>query len=218
MFADVVFTIFGMIIFALMVILIKKIIKTITRAFTTKKTITNDASTQTSTKFPQTEKERELSIQFAKHCKTQIKEHVLPFQRCFDLANKETDLDKKIELLQRTILLFEEAKTWFYKTKGGTIYFQTAYENLRNAQCEECFSFGDMVKTRMEYYIRKRDYLIPMILGTISSNVEGILQKDIYKQIPDASKSEIQHTICELEAEGKITKEKSGNSYLLNIK
>lgn len=168
-------------------------------------------------KFHRTEREEELSFQFAKYNKVQIKEHVLPFQKCFDLANEENDLDKKIQLLQRTIMLFDQAKSWFYKTKGGTIYFQTLYENLHNSQCE-CFSFVDTVRTQMEYYIRKRDYLIPMTIGIINSNSEGILQKDIYKHIPDASKKEVQQTIRELENEGKISKEKSGNSYLLTIK
>ena len=167
-------------------------------------------------KFHRTGKEEEISFQFAKNHKDQIKEHISPFQTCFELARDESDLNKRIELLQRTIMLFEQAKTWFYQTNGGTIYFQDMYENLHNSR-NECFSYIDTVKEQLEYCIRKRDYLIPVTLGVISSNSGGILQKDIYKHIPDATKREIQQIISELENEGLITREKSGNTYLLTI-
>ena len=167
-------------------------------------------------KFHRTEIEKKLSIQFAKNHKDQIKERISPFQDCFRIAREEKDLDKKIELLQRTIMLFEQAKAWFYIRKGGNIYFQDLYENLHNSR-NECYSYVDIVKQQLEYCIRKRDYLIPMTLGVISSNCNGILQKDIYNHIPDATKKEIQQTICELETEGLITREKSGSTYLLTI-
>lgn len=167
-------------------------------------------------KFHRTEREEELSFQFFYNHGDEINKHTDSFEECYRLACEEDDLDKKIELLQKTIILFEKARTWFYRTKGGTIYFQDMYEHMHNSRNDD-FSYIDQVKEYLEECIRKRDYVIPKTLDIIKSS-NGILQKDIYQHLPDVSKSEVQKIIRDFESEGLITREKSGNSYLLTFK
>lgn len=167
-------------------------------------------------KFQRTEKEEELSFQFEMNHGDDITKRIDSFEECYRLACEEDDLNKKIELLQKTIIQFEKAKTWFYRTKGGTIYFQDMYEHLHNSRNDD-FSYIDRVKEDLEECIRKRDYVIPKTLDIIKSS-NGILQRDIYQHLPDVSKSEVQKIIRDFESEGLITREKSGNSYLLTFK
>jgi hypothetical protein len=133
------------------------------------------------------------------------------------LACQENQIDKKIELLQQTIELYEKAKNWFYRTKGGEIYFQDFFEYLHNSQ-NDCYSYITPIKKYLEECIYHRDYLIPEILNIIASHPNGILQKDIYKYIPSVSKNEIQKINNFLANRGDILKIKSGNSYLLTIR
>lgn len=168
-------------------------------------------------KFHRTEREEELSFQFMMNHGEQIEKRTASFEDCNRLAYKENDINKKIELLQKTILLYEEAKKWFYKTKGGTIYFQDYYEYQHNSQ-NDCFSYIDTVKEYLKDCIFVKNYIMPKILYAIKSNSDGILQKDIYQHLPDASRGDVQRVIRNLESQGLITREKSKNSYLLTIK
>ena len=129
-------------------------------------------------------------------------------------TGEEDDLLKKIELLKKTIMRFEKAKKWFYRTKGGTIYFQDMYEHMHNSRNED-FSYIDLIKEDLDECTDQRDCVVAEILDLISSSSNGILQRDIYNIIP---KEEIQGLIRELEHKGVIEKTKSGNSYLLTIK
>lgn len=61
----------------------------------------------------------------------------------------------------------------------------------------------------------KRDIVIPSIINTITVN-DGILQKNIYKLLPDIDKPTIQQTIKELTIAGTISAIKKGNSYELH--
>lgn len=167
-------------------------------------------------KFNRTEREENLSVQFMMNHDLEIQEHTDNFEHCYDMACAEDDLDKKIELLQETIKQYEKSKKWFYRTKGGTIYFQDYYEHQHNSNSQD-FSYISSVEDDLKYYIKKRDFIIPQILQIISSS-NGILQKDVYQHMPDISKSDIQKIIKELEKESKITREKKGSSYLLCVK
>lgn len=167
-------------------------------------------------KFHRTSKEEELSFQFEMNHGDGIDKHVSSFEECYELACEEDDLSKKIELLEKTIIQFEKARTWFYRTKGGTIYFQDMYEHLHNSRNDD-FSYIDQVKEDLDEYIEERDYIISEILEIIKSS-DGILQKDIYQHLPDVSRADVQRIIRHIESEGLITKEKSKNSYLLTIK
>lgn len=165
--------------------------------------------------FHRTEREEELSVQFMLNHGDEIDMHTDSFEELRRSAYNETDLDTKIELLQETIAVYEKEKKWFYRTKGGTIYFQDFYECQHNSQ-NAVFSYIDLLEDELEYYIEKRDYIIPQILQVISSQ-NGILQKDIYQHIPDEPKSEIQKIIRELESDNKITRTKKGSTYFLTL-
>jgi hypothetical protein len=167
--------------------------------------------------FHRTEREEELSFQFMMNHGNEIQKHIDSFEDCYRLAFSEKNLDKKIELLRKTIIEFEKAKTWFYRTKGGTIYFQDMYEHLCNSRNDD-YSYIDSVEDYLEECETERDYIIPELLKIIESSPEGILQKDIYQHLPDISKSHIQKIIRNFESEGLITREKSKGSYLLTIK
>jgi hypothetical protein len=148
---------------------------------------------------------------------SEIAKHENSFEECYNLAISEKDLNKKIELLEKTIIEFEKAKTWFYRTKGGTIYFQDMYEHLHSSNNDD-WSYIDQVEDYLEECIDERDYIIPKLLEIIKSSSDGILQKDIYQHLTDVSKSHIQKLIRNFESEGLITREKSKGSYLLTIK
>ena len=167
-------------------------------------------------KFHRTFKEEELVVQFMINHGEEIGKCVDSFEDCYSSALAEKDINKKIELLEETIIKFEKAKAWFYRTKGGTIYFQDMYEYLHNSRDDD-YSYIDEVKEYLEECIEERDYLIPEILNIIESS-NGILQKDIYQYLPDVSRGNIQRIIRELDNEGQITREKAKGSYLLTIK
>jgi hypothetical protein len=173
-FLDFVWLIIGLTAFSLIIyfeiVLIKKIIKTIRKALQPKNTITNDDIITIGTqhakerekqsknpKFHRTEREEELSFQFGCNHSDEIQKRTDLFEEYYELACAETDLNKKIELLEKTIFQFEKAKKWFYRTKGGTIYFQDMYEHLHNSRNED-FSYIDQVKEDLEECIEERNY------------------------------------------------------------
>lgn len=165
-------------------------------------------------KFHRTERDEELSFQFESNHWDEIDKHVKSFEECYNLACDEDDLNKKIELLQKTIIKFEKAKNWFYKTRGGTVYFQDMYEHLHNSRNND-FSYISQVEEDLEECIETKKCMVDEILDLIKSSSEGILQKDIYDSVP---KEAAQGIIRELERNGTIEKTKSGSSYLITIK
>ena len=164
-----------------------------------------------------TQKEEDLSFNFEMNHGYEIGKYVDAFEKCYRLAMSENDLCKKIELLEKTISNYEKSKAWFYRTKGGTIYFQDMYEHLHNSRNDD-FSYIDQIKDELEECIEERDFIIPKILEIIKNYPEGILQKDIYQHLPDISRTQIQKFIRNFEREGLITREQSKGSYLLTIK
>ena len=77
-------------------------------------------------------------------------------------------------------------------------------------------SYLDNIKKLLEETEYLRDTVIPQIINTIATN-DGILQKNIYKFMPDINKSLIQHTLRQLETDSKISRIKKGSSYELHI-
>ncbi len=166
--------------------------------------------------FHRTEYEENLAIQFMVNHGSEIQKHTQSFENLNRLAYAECDLNKKIELLQEVIVLFEKEKKWFYRTKGGSIYFQDYYEHQHNSRNND-FSYIYSVKSYLEDCIQKRDYIIPELIRLITSS-NGILQKDVYKYLPNISKTDIQRIIHELVDNNVITRTKKGNSYSLSLK
>lgn len=162
-----------------------------------------------------TEREEELCIQFMLGHEKDIQKHTASFEETNRLAYSEKDLNKKIELLQNVIDLYEKEKNWFYRTKGGRIFFQDHYEHMHNSSSED-FSYIDSVKDYLEFNTHKRDFVIPEIIHLITSQ-GGIMQNNIYKYLPDESKSDIQKIIRELESDNVISRTKRGNTYFLTL-
>lgn len=166
--------------------------------------------------FHRTEYEENLAIQFMINHGSEIQKHTQSFENLNRLAYAECDLNKKIELLQEVIVLYEKEKKWFYRTKGGSIYFQDYYEHQHNSRNND-FSYIDSVKSHLKDCIQKRDYIIPELIRLITSS-SGILQKDVYKYLPNISKADIQRIIHELVDNNVIIRTKKGNSYSLSLK
>lgn len=173
------------------------------------------AGKSSSSKHQRTDREEELCVQFMMNHEDEIQKHTASFEEAYRIAYSEKNLNTKIELLQKVIDLYEKEKKWFYKTKGGMIYFEDYYEHMYNSR-NEYFSYIDSVNDYLEYNTHKRDYVIPEIINLITSQ-DGIIQKDIYEYLPDESKSEIQKIIRELEDDKIIKRAKKGNSYFLTL-
>ena len=117
--------------------------------------------------------------------------------------------------LNEQIKAFDKYKKIFYdQGTGGKLYFQDMWEHCHNSK-NECFSWRDnLVKA---YNIQKeREVLYQTIPHAIMDN-ENLLQKDIYKLLPEFDKGTIQSVIRELEKNNVILREKSKGSYILSI-
>jgi len=166
--------------------------------------------------YKRTEQEEELSFQFEMNHYEEITKRTNNFESCRDDAYSENNIDKKIQLLQKVIIEFEKSKKWFYRTKGGTIYFQDNYERMHNSS-SNCFSYIDSVQSLLNSSLTKKNIIIPTIID-LASNPPGILQKDIYKHMPDIARSDIQQAVKELEADNQITRTKESKTYRITKK
>jgi len=167
-------------------------------------------------KFHRTAHEKDLLFHFEMNFGHEIGVLTKKFESLYREAYRTNNLDKRITLLNETIIAFEKARQFCYsKGKGGTLYFQDMWEHLHNSN-NPCFSYLDNIKDFLDESIYLKDEVIPEIINTIAKN-DGILQKNIYKLLPDIEKSTIQHTLKLLESENKLSKIKKGNSYELHI-
>lgn len=167
-------------------------------------------------KFHRTEREENLSFNFIEKYGSQIDNLTEKFESAYEKAYKTKDLDERILLLNESLKAFEKAKKFCYsKGNGGTIYFQDMWEHLHNSQ-NECFSYLNNIEDFLRACIFQRDVVIPKIMDIVV-HTPGILQKNIYKLLPDVDKSTIQYTIKYLENKNKIFRIKKGNSYELHI-
>lgn len=167
-------------------------------------------------KFHRSEKEEDFSYNFMMKYGHETSVFTDKFQNLYRNAYKTNDLSQRIDLLQEAIKAYEHAKGFCYsKGKGGIIYFQDMWEHMSNSQ-NTCYSYLDNIKRSLSESILERDTIIPGILNTVLEN-DGILQKDIYKELPNIDKSHIQRVIKTLESQGKIRRVKKSNSYELHI-
>lgn len=161
------------------------------------------------------DRDQELVFQFMQNHGNQSSKHCVKFKSLNCLAYEETDIDKKIVLLQQAIEAFEAAKQWHYNySNGAKIYFQEFWERLHNSR-SNCFSWVDPVKEELEYQTQKRDLIIPWILENAET---GFLQTQIYKEFPGYEKGVLRGIIDELAKRGLIVKDKKGNSYYITKK
>lgn len=157
-------------------------------------------------KFHRTKYEEELKSQFRRANISLINE----FEQ---LMNPIKNLSSFA--LNEQIKAFDKYKKIFYdQGAGGKLYFQDMWEHCHNSK-NECFSWRDnLLKS---YNIQKqRERLYQAIPHTIIDN-ENLLQKDIYKLLPEFDKGIIQSVIRELEKDKIILREKSKGSYILSL-
>lgn len=167
-------------------------------------------------KFHRSFKEDELSYSFENKYYNEIAKRIEKFETPYHNSFSEQDLSKKIMLLEQSITEFDKCKNFCYsKGKGGTIYFQDMYEYLHNTH-NECFSYRDMILGSLEECYYERDELIPELKNVIC-NHNGILQKNIYAELPDFQRSDIQRMLRKLESENVITRIKKSGSYELHL-
>lgn len=167
-------------------------------------------------KFHRSFKEEELSYSFENKYYNEIAKRIEKFETPYHNSFSEQDLSKKIMLLEQSITEFDKCKNFCYsKGKGGIIYFQDMYEYLHNTH-NECFSYRDMILGSLEECYYERDELIPELKNVIS-NHNGILQKNIYAELPDFQRSDIQRMLRKLESENVITRIKKSGSYELHL-
>lgn len=157
--------------------------------------------------------QEELLFQFGQNYYIEINRYTQSFEECNRRAYEASSLDEKIRLLNQTIINFEKAKEWFYRSKAGMIYFQTYYEHLHNSS-NACFSYIDPVKDYLDECVEERDMIVPKIIELASSE-DGVLQKDLYQYF-DTSKGQIQQIVKKMEEQEIIRREKKGNTYLIS--
>lgn len=172
--------------------------------------------TSNNPKFHRTEREDELAFDFMMKHTDELSAYIDQSEELYRKAYAVDDLSYRIELLKQSLIAFEKAKKFAYsKGKGGIIYFQDMYEHMHNSQ-SDCFSYADTIQASLDFAIRERDVIIPGILQVIGDN-DGILQKDIYEQLPSISKSDIQKEIRKLENENVLSRTPKSNSYELRL-
>lgn len=165
-------------------------------------------------KFHRTDCEEELSFQFMMKYGGQVQVMTDAFEESYRAAYDVDDYQEKIRLYEKALTLYYKAQKFCYsKGKGGTIYFQDLWEYMHNSQ-DTCFSYEILIKNAIDETKETYEVLIPSILKVISEN-QGILQKDIYKFLPEFDKARIRRLIKQLNISGEVIMEKKGNSYIL---
>ena len=103
---------------------------------------------------------------------------------------------------------YEAYHAWCEKKKDGLRYF---------AAIDRVSADGDSRYKRLLEDIARLEYRPVIAEGILKKARDGILQSELTKQF-DASPSEVRVVIKRLEEKGKISKEKSGKSYIIKTK
>ncbi|WP_394011272.1 hypothetical protein [Anaerococcus cruorum] len=157
-------------------------------------------------KFHRTKREEELMSDFYRNNRNFIDDFELKLYS--DKNDNSDDLKIRIEYLD------EFKEICYSHSEGGKLYFQDMWEHCHNSK-NECFSWRDNLLK--DYNIQKqRERLYQAIPHAIMDN-KNLLQKDIYKLLPEFDKGIIQSVIRELEKDKIILREKSKGSYKLSL-
>lgn len=129
------------------------------------------------------------------------------FEELAGAAYKTDDLDEKVMLISAAMKHFQAAREWHYKTsKGGMMWFQDMWEYGHPWAKVEADHLIDV--------LRERDYIRPYILKKAAG---GFIQKDLYAELPDAEKGDIQRVIRQMEKDAQIIRTKKGGSYYIEL-
>lgn len=167
--------------------------------------------------FHRTFHEHDLSFNFEEKYGERATELSDAFESAFQDAQKSKNYNQKIKKYEEALTLYYAAKKFCYsKGKGGSIYFQDMWECMHNSK-NPCFSYESVIVSALEEAKTIQNDIIPRILEILSSNEEGILQKDLYHYLPNYSPSLIRKIIKELNENEQINMISKGKSYLLSL-
>lgn len=157
--------------------------------------------------FSRSDTEQELIFRFTERHGEKSNALTSKFDDLADAAYKTDSLDEKVTLLTAALQQFQVAREWHYKiSKGGMMWFQDMWESR--------YQWAKIEASHLEDVLRERDYIRPYILERAA---EGFIQKDIYAELPDAEKSEVQRALRQMEKEGKIIRTKKSGSYWVTV-
>lgn len=144
---------------------------------------------------------------------------------------KGMDTDTQIAVLTELIKEFYEIKACCESLgKPYKDYFSKTWEHGHNSRCDDfCYITRyeeQLIQLRQNYealkerdnaYMQNVKDLKPRVLDCIRNN-PGILQTELYKQFDKTVKSDIQQILYFGSKDGVIVRQKSGNTYRLNLK
>ncbi|WP_106768822.1 hypothetical protein [Paenibacillus faecalis] len=189
------------------------------------KTIESEKHT-TNPKFHRTEREEELSFNFSQKWVSIIQKYEDAIYKETEKVGTMNSIDENIEQCYEAIAAYEAFKNYCYrKSRGGQIYFDDMWEHCHNSK-NPCFSYIQSTKDYLKelkenydaYKVRfEKESQLDMMLLDIINNENGILQRKLYKLIPEVPQASIRKVVDELVKIGKVKKEKKGSGYLLCI-
>lgn len=144
-----------------------------------------------------------------------------------NLLKSDGFVDEKIESIKTVITYLEEYKKYCYsKNECYIFYYAKQYEHCHNSWKTDfalISNYQEWLKELEDNYdsYKLRETLIktlPDDLYLFLKGNNGILQKNIYKSFDTVIKNDIQNLLYQWQKEGKINREKQGNSYIINIK
>ncbi len=142
-------------------------------------------------------------------------------------VSKTNDIDEKIKLSKISIEAFYELKEFCYShSEYGKTYFNNNWLNCHNSK-KQSFSYISSVEEHLNFLIQNYDSYKASnktkkitnddLLNFIKDN-PNIIQTDIYDTFNFVSKDSIRTRLYKLESNNKITRQKNGRTYLINIK
>lgn len=159
--------------------------------------------------------EDELIFQFTSKHGAESQHYCNMFENLSRKAYNESDIDKKIELLNESIITFEKVREWHYShSKGAKLYFYQFWECMHNSRTPK-FSWVESVKDELNFQVMKRDLIIPWILD--NSRI-GFLQTEIYKVFPKIDAALLRKIISETVINFNLSKIKKGGTYFIKTK
>ena len=98
--------------------------------------------------------------------------------------------------------------------RGGYVYYMQTYEWLHNKH-NPCFSYRDLIDEAINHEKRHEEMTIEII--QLVKDRGSILQRDLWGLFP-AHEAIAKNIVKKFVTEGKLVKEKQGNSYILTLK
>lgn len=143
------------------------------------------------------------------------------------LQNNNAPIDMQLDNLKKLVAFFDDYKAYCSSQNDNRYikHFNKQYEHCHNSRTKD-FSLVDSYKDRLQEILDNYDNIKKHqeLQKTIETDLlyflkenNNILQKDIYKSFDTTLKSDIQSLLYYWHKEGKISREKQGNTYIITI-